>query len=113
MNSTKCILIVVLVSTVAWGTTIKITSNYPEEAIRKCIEGWVIVEYSVLRDGTTINHKVVDSVPKGVFEESALESARKLNYAGNTELTGKRINGVQFKYSFSLDRDSPAHAHCK
>lgn len=107
------LLLVSLLSLPAWSTSYRITSVYPDEAIQKCIEGWVLVEYTVLTDGTTVNHKVIDSSPKGIFDKSALKSAKKLNYAHQPEALGKRTDGVQFKYTFNLDRGSPAYAHCK
>lgn len=109
----KIILIVVLVPITALGTTIKITSKYPEEAIEQCIEGWAVIEFSVLPGGETTGHKVIDSQPEGVFEESALEAARKLDYSGLSEPVEERVDGVTFKFAYNLDEASSAYSHCR
>ena len=61
------IAILCLAPVVAFATTYKVESIYPEDAVKKCIEGWAMVEFSMPESGETINHKVIDSNPKGVF----------------------------------------------
>lgn len=111
-NAKIFIALLLLVPSVTWANRIIVNSIYPEEAVQKCIEGWVMVEFSVLSNGTTINHKVIDSKPKGVFEKSALEAAKIISYENFPNAIGKRTDGVQTKYSYKLDKGSPQYAHC-
>lgn len=95
------------------ATTYNIAPVYPEEAISECLEGWVLVEFSIAPDGVTYDHKVIDSYPRDVFESSALETAKELNYENFPQELGKHTEGVQFKFSFSFDKASDKFAHCQ
>lgn len=53
---------------------------YPERALRLRREGRVIVEFHIGRDGAPEDVKVVEAVPPGLFEQSALRYAAGLRY---------------------------------
>lgn len=50
--------------------------QYPQRAIAKNIEGYVVLRLLINRSGAVEQVKVVDSTPPGVFEESAVSAAR-------------------------------------
>lgn len=113
------ILIAILVSfsaSLALATTVLIAPEYPDQAIADCIEGWVIVQFTVLKGGETTNHEVINSHPKGVFEESALQQAKKLHYGylgvDNPKIN-EQVDGVTFKFTYDLDEESEPYAHCR
>jgi len=54
--------------------------DYPAHAERKGIEGRVDVSCLIDSNGHVIEAEVVESVPAGVFERSALASARSMRF---------------------------------
>jgi protein TonB len=48
--------------------------RYPVRARDRRIEGWVEVEYTVARDGTTRDITVLHASPEGVFEDATLDA---------------------------------------
>jgi len=53
---------------------------YPPEAERDGIEGYVLVQYNIDKQGNTSNVKVVEAEPNNVFDESALNFIEQLQY---------------------------------
>jgi TonB family protein len=54
--------------------------EYPKAAVDECIEGYVIFRYEVDDEGRTANIKVIESSPKGVFEESVIYAVKYWRY---------------------------------
>ncbi|MFV3129211.1 energy transducer TonB [Niveispirillum sp. KHB5.9] len=54
--------------------------QYPERALRLRREGRVIVEFRIGNDGAPQDVRVVEAVPPGLFEQSALRYAAGLRY---------------------------------
>ena len=59
---------------------------YPGRAISDGIEGHVLVEYTVSRDGSVIRPRVVDSAPPGVFDDVVLRAVARREYVPSHEL---------------------------
>ena len=53
---------------------------YPRKAQRKGIEGYVVLEYTVSKEGFVKNPTVVDSNAPGIFDKAALDAAQKYRY---------------------------------
>jgi protein TonB len=53
---------------------------YPPRALERGISGWVDVEFTVARDGTTLDSTIMAAEPTGVFERAALESVARWHY---------------------------------
>jgi len=49
----------------------KVEPDYPRDAARQGIEGWVKLEFTVLEDGSVANVKVLEAEPRRVFDKSA------------------------------------------
>jgi protein TonB len=54
--------------------------NVPEVAWQNKIDGWVLVAFSVTRQGKTRNARVLDARPRGVFEEKVLAAVADWSY---------------------------------
>ncbi len=66
--------------------------NYPRAAERRGIEGYVILEYTVLADGKVEDVIVVDATPEGVFDKAALNAVQKWLYKeGPTTTPGMKV----------------------
>jgi TonB family protein len=54
--------------------------DYPEVALRKGIEGWVELTYTVMADGKVAKVKLVNSSPAGTFDNAATRAVSRLRY---------------------------------
>jgi len=50
---------------------VRIEPRYPRRAMRRKIEGYVVVEFAIRPDGSVENTQVIEAQPVGVFEEVA------------------------------------------
>ena len=81
--------------------------TFPEVAIKKGIEGHVVVRYSVQADGTVGDAQVVESVPPGVFDRSAIDAIRRFEFEP-AKVEGKPVaaEGMQQRFSFVITNPS-------
>ncbi len=53
---------------------------YPPRALERGISGWVDIEFTVARDGSTRDATILAAEPAGVFDRAALESVARWRY---------------------------------
>lgn len=83
---------------------VKVSPVYPRRALQRGIEGFVIVEFTVTKQGTVKNPVVVEANPEGIFEQAAMDAAMKFKYKPrvvNGEAT--EVSGVQNRITFQID----------
>lgn len=85
---------------------------YPGRAISDDIEGHVLVEYTVSRDGAVIRPRVVDSAPPGVFDDVVLRAVARREYVPSHELEDAGLptppNRILRRFDFELpDTQAP------
>lgn len=79
---------------------VRIQPQYPPQAARRNLSGYVIVEFTINPDGTVNKAKVVDASPKNVFDAAALQAIRRWKFKPKL-VDGKAV--VQFasqKFNF-------------
>ena len=59
---------------------VKVQPIYPRRALSRGIEGYVIVQFTVTKQGTTRNISVVEAKPPGIFDRAAMQAAAKFKY---------------------------------
>lgn len=96
----------------------KAQPRFPGKALRKGLEGWVLVEFTVLPDGSVADPRVIEncarkniaapidecqSSPDKVFDRNALKAAAKFKYEPRV-VDGQPIavEGVQNRITFEL-----------
>lgn len=81
----------------------RIPPQYPRDAARGGITGWVQLEVLVNADGSVRSAKVVDAKPRGVFEASAVQAVMRWKFKPKIE-NGKPVEqrGSQ-KIEFNLN----------
>ena len=84
---------------------VKVQPIYPRRALSRGIEGYVIVQFTVTKQGTTKDIKIVESKPPGVFDRSAVQAAAKFKYKPRV-VDGQPIEvpGVQNKITFEIEK---------
>ncbi|WP_100656133.1 energy transducer TonB [Alteromonas flava] len=83
---------------------VKVAAVYPRRALQRGIEGFVIVEFTVTKQGSVRDPVVVEANPQGIFEQAALDAALKFKYKPrvvNGEPT--EVSGVQNRITFKID----------
>ena len=81
---------------------VKVAPVYPSRALTRGLEGYVIVEFTVTRQGTTKDAFVVES-SSSMFERAALDAALKFKYKPRV-IDGEPVEvpGVQNKITFEI-----------
>ena len=85
---------------------VKVAAVYPRRAQQRGIEGWVLLEFTVTKQGTTKDIRVIDSEPKSkIFHRAAIKAAAKFKYKPRTE-DGKPIEvpGVRNRIVFRMEK---------
>ncbi|WP_444957824.1 energy transducer TonB [Microbulbifer sp. ZKSA002] len=76
---------------------------YPQEALEKQMEGYVIVEYDINKNGDPVDPRVIKSKPSGFFEESAIQTAKHFKY----EATPEEFNNIRTKVIYNIAESQP------
>lgn len=83
---------------------VKVAPAYPRRAQQRGIEGFVIVEFTVTKQGAVRDPVVVEANPQGIFEQAAIDAVLKFKYKArvvNGEPT--EVSGVQNRITFQID----------
>lgn len=83
---------------------VKVAPIYPRRAQTRGIEGYVVLEYTVTRQGTVKDVRVVEAQPQGIFDKAAIASAQKYKYKPRV-VNGEALEvpGVQTIIRFELE----------
>ena len=83
---------------------VKVTPVYPRRALQRGIQGFVIVEFTVNKVGAVTNPVVVQAEPEGIFDQAAMDAAKKFKYKPRV-VNGEAIAvaGVQNRITFKID----------
>ncbi len=83
---------------------VRINPDYPQRALSRGLEGWVQVQFTISETGAVIDPIVVDSSPKGIFDDAAIKAISRWRY--NPKIEGavavQRV-GVQTIIRFNLE----------
>jgi protein TonB len=82
----------------------RVNPQYPLAALRRGVEGWVLLEFTVTAAGAVTGVVVVDSEPPSVFDRAALRAVRQWRYRPKI-VDGAPVQrpGVRVKLSFDLE----------
>jgi protein TonB len=83
---------------------VRISPDYPQRALSRGIEGWVLVRFTITAAGTVKDAKVIDAQPKNIFDDAALKAIARWRYNPKVEegVAVERI-GVQTIIRFQLE----------
>lgn len=82
---------------------VKVTPVYPRRALSRGIEGFVIVEFTVTKQGSVRNPVVVEAEPANLFDKAAMDAALKFKYKPRV-VNGEpvEVEGVQNRITFEI-----------
>ncbi|HCU89303.1 MAG TPA: hypothetical protein DGR97_05150 [Gammaproteobacteria bacterium] len=85
---------------------VKVAPQYPRRALTRGIEGYVIIQYTVTKQGTTRDGIVVEAQPEKIFDKAALKSASRYKYKPRV-INGRAVEvpGVRTKITFEIDHE--------
>lgn len=89
---------------VEYKPILKPPPEYPRELLEKGIEGWVVVEYTILPNGLVGDVRVTDESPKSVFSSPALDAVKMFQYQPRLENGNPvAVRGVTTVISFAIE----------
>lgn len=85
--------------------TRRVNPKYPTRALRRGIEGYVLLKYDIDTDGRPDNIQVVEAQPPRVFEREARRALSRWKYQPK-KIAGKTVvqHGLQTKIEFKLEK---------
>ena len=85
---------------------VRVTPKYPERALQRSIEGWVMLGFTVDQYGTVIDPVVIQADPKGYFERAAIKAVKRFKYKPTVvDGQARPSHGVRLRLSFNIDKD--------
>lgn len=83
---------------------VRINPVYPRRAQERGVEGWVQFEFTITPAGTVTDVKVIDSEPKGMFDDAATKAILRWKYNPKVE-EGRAVErrGVRVVLRFDLE----------
>ena len=83
---------------------VKVAPQYPRRALSRGIQGYVIVEYTVTKQGTVKDPVIIEEEPAAIFNDAAIKSVLRYKYKPRV-VKGEPIEvpGVRTKITFELE----------
>jgi len=82
---------------------VRVQPHYPAVAQSRGLEGFVVVRFDVLSDGTVGNVAVLKS-SSSIFERSAMQAASRFRFKARVvDGVPQTSTGVQYQFTFKLD----------
>lgn len=82
---------------------VKVAPQYPSRASSRGIEGYVLLEYTVSKQGTVVNPVVIEAEPPKIFNRAAINSALRYKYKPRVvDGVPQEVNGVRTRVTFKL-----------
>lgn len=82
---------------------VRVAAVYPRRALQRGIEGYVDLEFTVTKQGSVRDPKVVVASPEGIFEQAAMDAALKYKYKPRV-VNGEaaEVSGVEVRVTFEI-----------
>jgi len=82
---------------------VRVEPTYPAAAANRGLEGFVVVQFDVLSDGTVGNISVVSS-SSSIFERSAIKAASRFRFKARVvDGVPQTSSGVQYQFRFKMN----------
>lgn len=81
-----------------------ITPEYPVAAIEENVEGYVLVEFTVTKEGSPRGIVILDRSPSNIFNESAVNAAERFRFDPRI-MDGNPVDAEGAQYLFTFKRE--------
>ncbi|WP_404409839.1 energy transducer TonB [Pseudidiomarina marina] len=83
---------------------VKVQAVYPRRALQRGIEGYVVVGFTVTKQGTVRDPYVIEAQPENIFDQAAMDAVLKFKYKPRV-VNGEpvEVEGVQNRLTFAID----------
>lgn len=83
---------------------VKVQAVYPRRALQRGIEGYVVVGFTVTKQGTVRDPYVIEAQPENIFDQAAMDAVLKFKYKPRI-VNGEpvEVEGVQNRLTFAID----------
>ena len=83
---------------------VKVQAAYPRRALQRGIEGYVVVEFTVTKQGSVRDPIVVEAEPEGIFDQAAMDAVLKFKYKPRV-IDGEavEVDGVRNRMTFEMN----------
>lgn len=83
---------------------VKVQATYPRRALQRGIEGYVVVEFTVTKQGSVRDPVVVEAEPQDIFDEAAMDAVLKFKYKPRV-IDGEpvEVDGVRNRMTFEMN----------
>lgn len=83
---------------------VKVQPIYPRRALSRGIEGYVVLEFTVTKNGSVRDPVVIEANPERVFDQAAIQAALKFKYKPRI-VDGEPVDvaGVQNQLTFQIE----------
>lgn len=84
---------------------VQVPPRYPRIPFRNGVTGYVVVSFTITKEGTIANPTVIESKPKRVFNDAAIEAVSRFKY--KPRIVGGRpvaVDGVKKRFTFDIRR---------
>ena len=82
------------------------TPGFPMKAETNRVEGFVVVKFTVTKDGDVANPVIVESVPQGYFEDATLNALEKYKFKPATEFGLPVEYKIEWPFFFKFPESS-------
>lgn len=84
---------------------VRVLPRYPNRALSRGIEGWVLLEFTISAIGQAISPIIIEAQPAGIFNRAAINAVKKWKYRPKTE-NGRAVQrpGVRQLISFAITK---------
>ncbi len=78
--------------------------EYPGLALRRGIQGYAVVGFSVSAAGSVVDPTILESEPNGVFDRASIKAISKFKYKARM-VNGRPVstNGQRYMFTYKLD----------
>ena len=78
--------------------------EYPSGALRRGVEGWAVVGFSVSAAGSVYDSYILESEPKSVFDQASIKAINRFKYKAR-QVDGRPVStsGQRYMFTFKIE----------
>src|SRR5690554_1623932 len=83
---------------------VKVQAGDPRRGLQRRIEGYVVVDFTVTKQGTVRHPDMVEAQPENIFDQAAIDAVLKFKYKPRVvQGEAVEVKGVRNRLTFAID----------